>query len=315
VFENLIMYVLISYVLTYNGIVFVKNTIDFKQNQKGIKASSLYLKPTYSRLEKAFNRNVSFHKSRRKEIKSDIDFILSSYNQISLSTFQSRLEMKNIKLNTKYDRTGTLVGVSFTDMKTGHTYTGEKIGKGYTAKNIRGFIADKNQLKPETITTININKFKNFMEHLNSNQKIQTLISLGFRIFIDNGSVYISDYKNNQTEGYVKFFESKSIDYNILSLYGSSKNIDFNNLTTRNKLHFEYNRAKFSNDFERMNQIILYLDNQTKNSNDINLKNNQNYLDSLYQDIYQYQNIEDNQYTQVADIDKNKKKKAQRKRV
>jgi len=299
----------------YNGIVFLKNTTDFKQNQKGIKASSLYLKPTYERLEKAFTRNVSFHKARRKEIKGYIDFILSSYDKISLATLQSKLEFKGIKLNTKYDSKGLLVGVSFTDMKTGYTYTGEKIGKGYTAKNIRDFISDKNQLKPEVITTMNVDKFKDFLEHLNSDQKIQTLISLGFRVFVDNGAVYISDYKNNQSEGYVKFFESKSISLNVVSLYKSSKNIDFNNLTSINKLHFEYNRAKLSNDYERMYKVISYLDNQTKGSSNLSSMNTQNYLDALYQDVYQYQNIEDNQYVPITDIDKNKKKKSQRRRI
>jgi len=299
---------------TYNGVVFFKNTTDFKKNQKGIKASSLYLKPTYERLEKAFKRNVSFHKARRKEIKGDIDFILSSYNRISLVTLQSKLEIRGIKFTTKYDSTGLLVGVSFTDMKTGHTYTGEKIGKGYTAKNIRGVIADDNQLKPEVITTININKFKNHFERLNSNQKIQTLIALGFRVVVDNDSVYISDYKNNQSEGYIKFLESKSINPTIVSLYKSSKNIDFNNLTSLNKLHFEYNRAKFNNDHDRMEQIISYLDNQTKNRDDMNLISPRNYLDGLYHDVYQHQNIVEDQHTQIADIDKSKKKKPRKRR-
>lgn len=305
----------------WDGVVFNKLDNDFKQNQKGIKASSLYLKPTLNNLEKAFIRNISFHKSNRKVIRNQIDYSLSSYDKIKIEDLQRKLLLKNIELNVKYDSNSNLVGLSFIDTKTGYKYTGEQIGKNYTAKNIRSYIGSKTELKPTVLTTINFKKYQEKIEkeNLNINQKLQTLIYLGFKVHYDKNSIFISDYKNKTGEGYIKLYDSININASTIELYKNSKNIKFNDLSEINKLHFEYNRNKFDNNIEKLNDILFKIDqiNNPKENGGFNKERNvfvQEYLDNLYQDIYNYQSDDNQEHFSISDIDKKKKRGPKRKR-
>lgn len=301
----------------YDGVVFNKYDGTFKQQQKGIKGSSLYSKATLRNLEKSFTRNIDFHKQNRKGIRNQIDFVLSPYEKISIEELQKKLLLKDIILNYKYDSKYNLVGVSFTDNKTGYKYTGEQIGKNYTAKNISLLIGNKAVLKPSFVTTLNYNKVNSKLTNLTVNQKIQSLIALGFKVQYQANFLLISDYKNKPGEGYIKLLEGLNINPSIIDLYKNSKNIQFNNLTENNKLHFEYNRAIFENNYEKAELIlnrIANIDSQNNENLNERVKHVKEYLDNLYQDVYYYQSDDQNENNTIADIDKNKKKRLKRKR-
>src|SRR5690606_19319354 len=161
------------------------------------------------------------------------------YNKITIDNLQKKLSLKGIELQHKYDSKYNLVGVSFVDFKTGYKYTGEQIGKNYTAKNIAQYIGSKNEIRPNIITTLNYDRFSKNLDHLNINQQVHSLIALGFKVQFQDNSISISDYNNNPGEGYVKINGSVNLNPSIIDLYKSSKNIQFNNLTDENKLHFE----------------------------------------------------------------------------
>lgn len=124
------------------GLVFNSLTGDFKQNQRGIKASSLYLKPTKKNLDVIFKKNKETHNETKVLIKKELDTIFSEYEKVTLTELKTILLKNNITLNFKEDRNGKIVGISFSDKKTGLKITGEHIGKNYTARSIASLIGD-----------------------------------------------------------------------------------------------------------------------------------------------------------------------------
>ncbi|MFV8339317.1 relaxase/mobilization nuclease domain-containing protein [Flavobacterium sp. LB3P21] len=129
------------------GLVFNSLTGDFKQNQRGIKASSLYLKPTKKNLDVILKKNKETHNKTKVLIKKELDTIFSEYEKVTLTDLKTILLKNNITLNFKEDRNGKIVGISFSDKKTGLKITGEHIGKNYTARKIESLIGDTTVLK------------------------------------------------------------------------------------------------------------------------------------------------------------------------
>lgn len=129
------------------GLVYNYLTPNFKQIQKGIKASKLNLNPTMKNLEQIFIKNAEIHSNQKKHTRNVLDNIFSKYDQVTLSDLQAILLANNIKLNFKKDYVGKLVGVSFTDTKIGLKITGESISKKYTASKIALLIGEKTMLK------------------------------------------------------------------------------------------------------------------------------------------------------------------------
>nr|WP_315176332.1 relaxase/mobilization nuclease domain-containing protein [uncultured Flavobacterium sp.] len=129
------------------GLVYNVLGYGFKQNQKGIKASKLYLTPTMKNLELQFKKNIDIQTNQRMHVRKVLDSIFSKYDQVTLSDLQAILLANNIKLNFKKDYVGKLVGVSFTDTKIGLKITGESISKKYTARKIALLIGEKTMLK------------------------------------------------------------------------------------------------------------------------------------------------------------------------
>ena len=134
-------------VYIYEGVVFNNLTGDFKQNQKGIKASSLYLKPTKKNLDVIFEKNKETHNKTRVLIKKELDTIFPKYEKVTLTDLKIFLLKNDITLNFKEDFNGKIVGVSFSDKKSGLKITGENVGKNYTARKIASFVGDTTVLK------------------------------------------------------------------------------------------------------------------------------------------------------------------------
>lgn len=129
------------------GLVFNSLTGDFKQNQRGIKASSLYLRPTKKNLDVIFEKNKETHNKTRIVIKKELDTIFSKYEKVTLTDLKTILLKNDLTLNFKEDRNGKIVGISFSDKKTGLKITGENIGKNYTARKIESLIGDTTVIK------------------------------------------------------------------------------------------------------------------------------------------------------------------------
>ena len=140
------------------GLVFNNLTNDFLQSQKGIKASSLYLKPTMRNLESIFLKNQEIQQSHKMDIKKVLDHAFTKYEQLTLVDLYKLLIANNIKPNFKTDSNNQLVGVSYIKINTANKYSGENIGKKYTARSMSVFIGDKTVLKSKIKLENNIPK-------------------------------------------------------------------------------------------------------------------------------------------------------------
>lgn len=202
--------------INYSGLIFHDINDDFKQNQRGIKASSLYFQPTEKNLEKQFKINTNILSKEKQFIKNTIDYLLKRYNYINIEDYKKMLSEKGIVVYSKFDSKNNLVGLSYSNEK-GRKFTAEQIGKNYTAKNMSNKIGQsETKLNPIIITQNNIKLFLPKIDKLarNNTQKLKLYMAIGMRVAIENNSIYVSDYKNNSNEGYIKLNINNTADIN-----------------------------------------------------------------------------------------------------
>lgn len=298
---------------SYEGIVFSDLQENFKQKQKGIKASSLYLKPTSKNLDKVFKTNIASHRFRRKQIRNTIEYMFNYYQQINYDSFKNKLNNKGVDVNYKFDSKNKLVGISFTDKVTNKKFTGENIGKQFTAKNISPYLTiDKNLIKPNKQTETSLKPLLASLKPLAVNQQLQFLISLGFRVKERDQTIYVSDYKNDIGTGFIPYIKSSNaISFVALNNYLSLKGIDYEGY--KSKLYFEYNRAKLSGNTSKQAEIIELYNKLYSKTNDLDGLNNS--IDDKFDDVFTYvkpDNSDDGDG--VSDADRKKKKRRGRKR-
>lgn len=192
--------------INYSGLIFHDINNDFKQNQRGIKASSLYFQPTEKNLEKQFKINANILSKEKEFIKDTIDKLLKKYDSINIEDYKNMLAEKNIFVYTKFDSKQNLVGLSYSNEK-GHKFTAEQIGKSYTAKNMNKSIGlFETKLNPTIVTQNSIKIFLPKINKLakNDTQKIKLYMAIGMKVSINDNNIYVSDYKNKSNEGYIK---------------------------------------------------------------------------------------------------------------
>lgn len=125
-----------------DGIIFRKNglvyrVLDEKGNKIGvpIKASSIYIKPTLSFLEKRFKKNDLQKQEHKKHLKTAIDWILVKPPK-NLQAFKQALEKEKISLVIRQNEHGLIYGLTYVDHNTKCVFNGSDIGKPYSAKAI-----------------------------------------------------------------------------------------------------------------------------------------------------------------------------------
>lgn len=258
--------------IDYHGLSFVAITDEFKQNQKGIKASVLESRPTIGNLETIFEQNVSFHKRRRKSIKASLDALFKEYSKINITEFQNLLSKENVLVNIREDSKGNTVGISFDDKLTGYRYTGEKISKAYTAKNLGPKLTNDGSIKTTLNQDRNLLNTLSQIKHLGLNQQLQLLIASGYNIEKTGINIYIQKDKAFKPhliskEGY----KVNMADLNTYKRYKSSK------IKHNEDLIYSYNNAKINDDYGALNTMSGSL---TKEIMD--------FADQLFSDIMSY---------------------------
>lgn len=307
--------------VSYEGIIFNDMSGDFRQNQKGIKASALYLKPTKKNLDIIFNKNKESYKVKKEHIKKVLDYTFSKYDKISLDDLKTILLKKNIVLNFKKDANDKLVGISFSDATDGFKFTGENLGKGYTAKNIVIFIGEKTITKPSELTKVLFLKYKDsIVNSVDRIKEIENLIKLGFNVQLDKNNLYISDYNNSMLKDFALLRRNvEDVTPEAIQLIKKTYSLNFNDLSNLDKLSFKYNRAKADNDLPKVESIKLKMESLNKlniDDNDGFSKNiSQNKSNELFNDVIETQQIDHIQNDDgISDADKKKKKDPFKKR-
>jgi len=119
-----------------NGLTF--HVLDEYGNKIGIgvKASSFFMKPTLTNLQKQFEANEALRQPRKKRITSNIDWILNG-RKLSLPEFIKALEKENISVILRQNKDGFIYGVTYVDQKTKCVFNGSDLGKQYSAKTIQ----------------------------------------------------------------------------------------------------------------------------------------------------------------------------------
>ncbi|RKS93831.1 relaxase/mobilization nuclease-like protein [Flavobacterium limicola] len=297
--------------VTYEGIIFNDLNKDFKQQQKGIKASSLYLKPTVQNLEVFFKSNKEYHKLKKRIIQDVINKVFTNYDKITVEDFAENLNEKGFQFNYQKDSNNNLVGVSFTNIETGYKYSGENIGENYNAKNLTALFGINTKKKQKNSTVTLYKKYRNnILNPAKKVDEISNLIELGFNVLLDNNNLYISDYKNSSPKDFVLF--RKNVDYlepETIQLIKKSLDLNFNDLSKSDTLKFEYCRAIAINNFPRIEKLKFEIVNLNTIKDSIPEKQIPNEIKDLFTDVIVTQETEITYNDDsISDVDKKNKK-------
>jgi Relaxase/Mobilisation nuclease domain len=142
-----------SIVHRYGGLNF--RVLDAQGEKIGvpIKASSLHLKPTLTRLEEMFKRNEEIKVDHKKKCQQTIDWILLR-KPLNFSGLEDQLRKENITLIKRINSEGRVYGLTFIDHNSKCVFNGSDLGKGYSAQGIqkRLSIPDNNAHEQSTNT-------------------------------------------------------------------------------------------------------------------------------------------------------------------
>ncbi len=272
----------------FNGIVYT-DIKDEEQSGRGIKGSSIPDSPILPKLHKTFEENRKWHLKNRKRIARELKSILNIYQNLSTQRLRDRLEKRDIQISMRYDNSNRLVGVSFTDITNNITYSGEKIGKPYTAQNLSRLISEKNTVKPEVLTQFELNKYWPKIKHLEHRELYHYLQHLGFQVKYEDKTVQINDYKNTDQNGFITLKLDKPLYTNTLNYPTSAYAI-------------EYNRAVVMGEINKAQEILGKMEESEKpvhNPNQLSL--------------FSFNEDKGMDQSKLADIDKKKKRKRGRK--
>lgn len=125
-----------------NGLIFktgglVYRVLDEQGNKIGVpvKASSIYSKPTLTKLEIKFKENQSARLEHKKYLKTSIDWILHR-PPATLEQLRQSLQNEKISMVLRQNEKGIIYGITFIDHRSKCVFNGSDIGKDYSAKAI-----------------------------------------------------------------------------------------------------------------------------------------------------------------------------------
>lgn len=116
----------------------VYSVLDERGSKVGIpiKASTIYTKPTLSKLKILFEENKEKRKPYRDRVRNCIDKALIHELVNTQNTLQETMEKEGIKILFRENTEGKTYGITFLDMKAKVVFNGSDLGKNYTASAI-----------------------------------------------------------------------------------------------------------------------------------------------------------------------------------
>lgn len=101
-----------------------------------IKASSLYSKPTLSRLEINFAASKTSRVVNMKRTRNAVDLLLLKFPSITLSQLETRLANQGITAVVRKNENGLIYGMTYIDHNTRCVFNGSSLGPAYAAKGL-----------------------------------------------------------------------------------------------------------------------------------------------------------------------------------
>ncbi|MCX2680965.1 relaxase/mobilization nuclease domain-containing protein [Galbibacter sp. EGI 63066] len=116
----------------HKGLVY--HICDESGNKLGvpIKASSIYSKPTLTKLEKKFERNKLLRKPHKERLRRVVDKILAP-GDLTREQWAGELRKKGIRAVFRENTQGLIYGVTFIDNTSRSVFKGSDLGKSYSA--------------------------------------------------------------------------------------------------------------------------------------------------------------------------------------
>lgn len=266
---------------------------------KGIKSSAFGTELQHSGLECKLKLQET-NKEERNNTKRNVSLILSRFKRLNIEEFKSHLIKKGIELHYKYDSKKNLVGISYTNSRTGNKYTGEQLGVKLKSTALREILTQGTTVPgAKELTRSTLQPMRKKLSKMDIGPSVQQLLAMGYHIHEENKQLLVSDYRNNRGEGYIPIRKlDRPINHNIVKLYtASNKNYFSNNLEGK---IFLSNREQFIKNFS--------VPKQKEESQYLNRSENTDGSASL---IHTSTTGHDDHIPQerIADIDKKKKKR------
>ncbi len=213
------------------GLVYYNLNEQGKRADKGIIASDI----APELVAKAINeklKDTTVHKGKKNAMRKNINVLTSFYHYINIEEFKKLLHKKGILFNYKLCASDTLVGVSYTHIKSGVKFTGEQLGVKYKAKAIAEHLTLMESKPKEThITAASLLQLSPILIKKPIYEQIDWLLIMGFRLKINNGYLMVSDYTNQKGSGYIKYAKiPPNSGINIDFINNLSKKINFSNI-------------------------------------------------------------------------------------
>jgi hypothetical protein len=122
----------------YNHSGLIYHALDDNGNKtgKGIKASSFFLKPTLSLLEKKFVENETLRRIHKKRTSTTIDWAVLKKPK-NIHQLSAALEKEGITLVVRTNKEGQIYGLTYVDHTTQSVFNGSDLGKQYSAVGIQ----------------------------------------------------------------------------------------------------------------------------------------------------------------------------------
>lgn len=136
---------------------------DEKGNKKsvGIKASSIYGKPTINELEKRFVKNMENRKEHHKAVKDKIDTILNNSAITTKSDFIKELHKQQVNVLFRTNDQGTTYGATFIDNQHKVVFNGSDLGKRYSANALNArFVNNEKQQSKEKVKQEPVRRYR-----------------------------------------------------------------------------------------------------------------------------------------------------------
>lgn len=117
-----------------------------------IKASSIYSQPTLNNLEKKFEENEKLKQAGKKQLKTNIDWIIHNPPN-NMEALKDALKKEKITLVIRQNDEGQIYGLTYVDHNTKSVFNGSDIGKDYSAKAMHDRLLRNKSNTPEISPT------------------------------------------------------------------------------------------------------------------------------------------------------------------
>ncbi|SCY19014.1 Relaxase/Mobilisation nuclease domain-containing protein [Nonlabens sp. Hel1_33_55] len=199
---------------THKGFVFYLESQAYKRGSRAIPSSKIKSFPSNEKKRQSIYKG---NRLFRNDVKNDIKFMiinaLRKYESIDTTAFCHELHRQGVNANLKINK-NRLVGLSFIHQSSKIKFSGEQIGKTFTASNINSQLnfGGKNELSEFGKESYKIEFITSIISHLSRSQQIKILVLCGYEIMIDKNRTFIHSQAANDKNYHAVLLKPRTTD-------------------------------------------------------------------------------------------------------